>query len=207
MDDITNPHDRYFRESFSRLEVARDFLRHNLPAVLAPFVLQFRCALHDISARSAAQIRGEVLTHLALPALRHVFSKEPIEPLRELLGLIRQIEDETEATRILYTLLHYYLCASTRLDDRSLRTLLSETPMGEATMQTLYERYRQEGLLEGERKGRQEGEAAIVLRQIERKFGPPDEAVRRRIAEVDAETLLAWSERILTADTLDSLLH
>jgi hypothetical protein len=34
MDDITNPHDRYFRESFSRIEVARDFLRHNLPAAL-----------------------------------------------------------------------------------------------------------------------------------------------------------------------------
>ncbi len=28
------PHDRYFRESFARLEVARDFLRQTLPAAL-----------------------------------------------------------------------------------------------------------------------------------------------------------------------------
>ena len=36
MDDITNPHDVYFRESFGRSEIARDFLRVHLPdAVLA----------------------------------------------------------------------------------------------------------------------------------------------------------------------------
>ena len=34
MDQISTPHDRYFRESFGRVEVARDFLRHNLPATL-----------------------------------------------------------------------------------------------------------------------------------------------------------------------------
>ena len=47
----------------------------------------------------------------------------------------------------------------------------------------------------------------MLLRQIERMFGAPDETVRRRIAEADAQTLLARSERILTAETLDSLLH
>jgi hypothetical protein len=34
MDEIASPHDRYFRESFARIEVARDFLRHNLPAAV-----------------------------------------------------------------------------------------------------------------------------------------------------------------------------
>ena len=32
MDSLTNPHDRFFKESFSRLETARDFVRHYLPA-------------------------------------------------------------------------------------------------------------------------------------------------------------------------------
>ena len=36
MDELGTPHDRYFRESFGRLEVARDFLRHNLPTALLP---------------------------------------------------------------------------------------------------------------------------------------------------------------------------
>jgi hypothetical protein len=36
MDEIANPHDAYFRESFGRSEIARDFRRVHLPdAVLA----------------------------------------------------------------------------------------------------------------------------------------------------------------------------
>jgi len=59
----------------------------------------------------------------------------------------------------------------------------------------------------GIQKGRQEGEVAMLLRQIARKFGPPSETVRERITHADSETLLAWSDRILTAQTLDEVLH
>jgi hypothetical protein len=34
MDELGTPHDRYFRESSGRLEIARDFLLQNLPAAL-----------------------------------------------------------------------------------------------------------------------------------------------------------------------------
>jgi hypothetical protein len=174
-----------------------------LPESLAPFVPQFRYALHDISARTGDEIKGEVLTRLVQLALRHIFSDEPIARLREFLDLIRQIEDENEATRILYTLLHYYLSANARLDDGELRTLLAATPLGDTTMQTLFDRYREQG----RREGRQEGEAAVLLRLIERKFGPPSASARERIARADPDTLLSWSERILTADSVDALLH
>jgi flagellar biosynthesis/type III secretory pathway protein FliH len=66
---------------------------------------------------------------------------------------------------------------------------------------------RQMGREEGRQEGRQEGEAAILLRLIELKFGPADESVRRRVREADADTLLRWSERVLTAERLDELLH
>ncbi|MFW5724364.1 MAG: Rpn family recombination-promoting nuclease/putative transposase, partial [Halochromatium sp.] len=38
MDKINNPHDVYFRESFTRREIAQDFLRWHLPAELLAFV-------------------------------------------------------------------------------------------------------------------------------------------------------------------------
>jgi flagellar biosynthesis/type III secretory pathway protein FliH len=66
---------------------------------------------------------------------------------------------------------------------------------------------RQEGWQEGRQEGRQEGGANILLRLIEQKFGPPSESVRARIASADPETLLSWSERILSADSLDAVLH
>lgn len=31
MSDLTNPHDRFFKETFGRIEVARDFFAHYLP--------------------------------------------------------------------------------------------------------------------------------------------------------------------------------
>jgi predicted transposase/invertase (TIGR01784 family) len=320
MDEIGSAHDRYFRESFGRVEVARDFLRHNLPAdllalvdletlevssethvaedlrescsdlvyrlawrdggalevyvlfehksrpehwtllqllryavaagerhrqqqpkakrlppvyplvlyhgqrrwraplhfhdlveplppSLAPFVPQFRYALHDVSPRSKTEVKGAVSTRLVLLALRHIWSHEPIARLRELIEPIAEIEDQSEATRILYTLLTYFLSASAHLDEGELRTLLLETPIGETAMQTLAERYREQGRQQGWQLGRQEGEAAVLLRQIERKFGPPAESVRARIAAADADTLLLWSERILTADFLEAVLR
>ena len=63
------------------------------------------------------------------------------------------------------------------------------------------------GIQKGRKEGRKEGEAAMLLRQIARKFGPPTEPVRERIERADSETLLAWSDRILTAQTLDEVLH
>ena len=59
----------------------------------------------------------------------------------------------------------------------------------------------------GRREGRQEGEAAVLLRLITLKFGPPSESVRQRVQAADAETLLDWSERVLTAQRLDEVLR
>ena len=60
----------------------------------------------------------------------------------------------------------------------------------------------------GMEQGRQEGEAAVLLRLLERKYGPSTAAAcRERIMAADAETLLKWSERILTAETVEEIFH
>jgi len=53
--------------------------------------------------------------------------------------------------------------------------------------------------------GRVEGEAALLLRRLERKFRPLPESARQRIAAANAETLLAWGERVLDARSLDEV--
>jgi predicted transposase YdaD len=50
-----------------------------------------------------------------------------------------------------------------------------------------------------------EGEAAMLLRLLERKFRPLPEAARQRIATADAETLLLWGERVLDATSLEEI--
>ena len=52
----------------------------------------------------------------------------------------------------------------------------------------------------------EEGEAALLIRLLERKFGPLAPEHRARIDAADAETLLVWGERILTAETIEAVL-
>ena len=68
------------------------------------------------------------------------------------------------------------------------------------------EKGRAEGLEQGMERGVQQGEAALLLRQIERKFGAP--VLREygaRVESADAETLVTWSERILVAERVEDV--
>ena len=58
----------------------------------------------------------------------------------------------------------------------------------------------------GVEQGMQQGEVAVLLRQIKRKYGPTVAAAfQQRVEQADAETLLVWSERILTAESIDDI--
>jgi len=46
----------------------------------------------------------------------------------------------------------------------------------------------------------------MLLRLLERKYGPQAAAAyRERVHKADADTLLTWSERILTAETIGAI--
>ncbi|MCP3961901.1 MAG: DUF4351 domain-containing protein [bacterium] len=68
---------------------------------------------------------------------------------------------------------------------------------------------RQEGLQEGRQEGRQEGqrqgEAAILLRQLTRRFGKLSPSVEERLRSADADLLLEWGDRFVTATTVDEI--
>jgi len=74
-------------------------------------------------------------------------------------------------------------------------------------MSRFAERFREEGMRKGMEQGMQQGEALVLERQLRLKFGTLPETVRRRIEQANEQTLLEWSERILTADRLDEVLH
>jgi hypothetical protein len=67
------------------------------------------------------------------------------------------------------------------------------------------EQWKREGRAEGRAEGRTEGGATMLLRQLELKFGPLPTEFRARIEAADAERLLRWGERVLTAERLDDV--
>jgi len=66
---------------------------------------------------------------------------------------------------------------------------------------------RQEGRQEGEQMGRRQGEAAILLRQLERRFGALPGWASDRIATADTVALEEWSLRVFDAASLDDVLR
>ena len=58
-----------------------------------------------------------------------------------------------------------------------------------------------------ERIAEQRGEARMLLRQLTLKFGNLLPEIEQRIRDANADTLLAWSERVLTASTIDEILR
>jgi hypothetical protein len=65
----------------------------------------------------------------------------------------------------------------------------------------------EKGIQQGIQQGKQLGAVDMLLRQIERRFGPPSDVVRERINKADPTTLMQWSERILDARNLEDLWH
>jgi hypothetical protein len=66
---------------------------------------------------------------------------------------------------------------------------------------------RAEGRAEGLTEGLMKGEAALLLRQLERRFGALPTEVRARVAAADTAALEAWGLRVLDAGSLEDVLR
>ncbi|MFP7753719.1 Rpn family recombination-promoting nuclease/putative transposase [Thermodesulfobacteriota bacterium B35] len=64
---------------------------------------------------------------------------------------------------------------------------------------------REEGLQEGIQQGLQQGTRQILKRQLRKKFGSISPDIEDRIRQADEDQLLEWSDRILTAESLDEM--
>ncbi len=79
--------------------------------------------------------------------------------------------------------------------------------IAEEAEMTAAERLIEQGLEQGLEQGRAEGAAATLERLIARKFQVAiDEAIRARLASASAQELALWTDRILSAQSLDELL-
>ncbi len=67
------------------------------------------------------------------------------------------------------------------------------------------EQGREKGLAQGRREGRREGESTMLRHQLESRFGALDERTKQRVESAQADQLLAWGERVLSAKRLEDV--
>jgi len=73
-------------------------------------------------------------------------------------------------------------------------------------MTSFKEWFREQGREQGWEQGRQQGIADMLLDQLTIKFGqPPSHALRTQVTQADPDTLRHWSERILSAHSVQEV--
>ena len=93
------------------------------------------------------------------------------------------------------------------LDENERIVYRQRYPEEVAEMTRFAERFMEKGREEGREEGIGQGEARVLLRQLTLKFGSVPDAVRSRVESADAETLLRWSEQVLSADRVEDVVE
>jgi flagellar biosynthesis/type III secretory pathway protein FliH len=90
--------------------------------------------------------------------------------------------------------------------DPNSRQLAEMREMSEQAHRHTMAAERQEGHQEGRQEGQLEGRRAVLIRQLELRFGPLSPEQAACLENATSEQLDAWTERVLTEATIDGIL-
>jgi hypothetical protein len=165
-----------------------------------------RCSLLDVSHLSDEELKAMALgavMSLTLWALRD--ARSPARLLRAFgfwAETIVELEKAPDGRRALEVLFRYISMVSEISREELAEALAEAAPEAKEIIMTLAEQLRQEGLNDGIQKGRIEGAAGVLRRQLELRFGVLSEDVSARLQAATQEEIDKWSERFVTADSL-----
>jgi len=146
------------------------------------------------------------LAKLATICLKHARTgADFIKILVRWMDVAREVATAPNGLNALAQVLCYILRVNNNVEREALQALL-ESEIGPEAKEAIVTAGQQ--LIEqGRREGRREGECALLLRQLRRRFGDAVNAdIEQRIATAPIEQIDTWAERVLSAATLTELL-
>ena len=186
-------------------------LVQQLPGGLQRYVPRLEYLLLEERRYGEEQLRG--MRNVAAALFRLENSREPSDAAAVIEALAEWLSgpEQAELRRAFVTFLRAAFLGR-RVPDAELPEVAELTEVKavlaervEEWLKRSREEGRQEGRQEGITKGRIEGQAELLLRQLERKFGPLPAELRGRVLGAEAEQLLRWGERVLTAERLEEV--
>ena len=193
----------FLRGEANRRELALGGERHTY--------LSFRFLACELATLPYERYRDSdnIVARLNLPNMRYDRERKVdayAQAMRGLVGLERDPEKQLKYIE--------FVDIYANLDDNERVRYEREYPDEAKTMSSFAERFIQQGIQqgiqrgkeEGKEEGKQEGEAMMLLRLLQLKFGDVPTAIRQEIERADAQTLLQWSERVLTASRIEQVI-
>ena len=173
-----------------------------VPEPLRRYLPSFRHALVDLGKIDDDALSAQASLRTYLKAAKYILRSNLPDRLGIILADAGQVEEEH-----LKVILTYLDKGPIRVDIKLLReTLLRLVPdKKERIMGWLTQPYYDQGLVEGEARGKAEGEAKMFARLLEKRFGAIPSPLRERIFAADTSALEAWSERLFDARDLQSV--
>jgi predicted transposase/invertase (TIGR01784 family) len=197
----------------------RDLLEvpEQLAETLAPFIPDFTYVLDDLCKLDDDALRGRALTDLARVALlimqRCRESKDPgaiLRPWAQTLVGVLTAPNGREALRLVAR----YTAEVSDAEPEPIFDFFAELgPEAKEIFMTTADRLRERGIVEGHSRGIAEGrilgiaegQAALLARQLGRKFGPLSETIHQRLKDADLAELELWADRLLAAESLEEV--
>ncbi|MBF0296623.1 MAG: Rpn family recombination-promoting nuclease/putative transposase [Magnetococcales bacterium] len=155
------------------------FHRQSVQEIFPEFYL-IRVKRFDEVARTTLD---EWIYFLKTGEIREEFSARGIKKAKEIMNILQLPEEE----RLAYE--HYQ-------ENLHFQASMVESTWGAGMM---------EGIQIGEQRGEQKGRANTLLEQLQVRFGLLPESVQAKVTSASLDELQAWSRKIFTADTLQTL--
>ncbi len=161
--------------------------------MLAEYTPHFKYHLCDLSAQSAAKLKGIALARLALFVMQSIFAPDLLTRLDEIASLMRQAQNQT-ALEFFIVVLRYLAAVNDKITDEVLRRVVRRSlpAQEEKVMATLASQWVQKGVEQGAQQILQQWTEQL-LRNLERKLGAFSEKTKHRV-------------RVLTAGQVEQLM-
>jgi predicted transposase/invertase (TIGR01784 family) len=185
---------------------------------LASVTPRYRYLVDDLTQASDEALKARAmgaLGFLAAVLLRDARTPGRLVPTLHRVGeLLSELARAAGGGGAVQVLLSYIARVADEPEEELVAAVERYLPEGRQAMATLEQRYfergeqqglrpgLEQGLEQGAREGARAGRAATLFRQLELKFGPLDDANRRRLEAMDSAALDTCAERVLTAATL-----
>jgi predicted transposase YdaD len=179
---------------------------------LAGYIPDFGLELYDLHQFTDGQIKGTILSRVALLLLKHIRDPDLQQKLPDILALLKTLLTEKETGLQWLEVFIRYIVSARQEEDLSAKNIveIAEQAISKETgeyVMTLLEKLRNEGRLEGEERGEIKGLKEAIELGITLKFPGDIDTVMVEVNKIDdLGTLKEIKETIKTAQDISEIL-
>jgi predicted transposase/invertase (TIGR01784 family) len=187
-----------------------DLFESEIPDSVKLYLPNFQHVLCDLTILTDQDIKGTIITQVTMKLLKYISDPTLAERLPSILKLVEELSEQDTDLQYLYTVLRYVSSASDIGKDE-LGAIVRQTFLatGDKAMASAAEEWilegEQRGEIRGEIRGELKGQAKVLANQIKLKFGRVSSNSKGKLESATSEQLMLWSERILSAESLNEL--